>query len=230
MKETEKSLAHNLLERRAGTNSFPQLSFPEDQLASTEAKTNSFSTQSLSGILSFRMCLRIFWLCSFQLVCAALLLGNWSFTISFPTESLQADQLEAAYFRSSFQQPSLQQEELVTAYSRKSFEQESLLQDELAAAHSQSPTRASQLHSLEQKELYKTETFHQLDLETSLSLSWFSLLRCSRSSFEKRALPCAALLYKTRISTQLQDSQVQSFQLTKVQLSLALVSRGSFQL
>ena len=46
LKETEKSLAHNFLERRAETNSFPHLSFPEDQLASTEAKTNSFSTQS----------------------------------------------------------------------------------------------------------------------------------------------------------------------------------------
>ena len=94
------------------------------------------------------MCLQIFLLRSFQLVCAALLLGNGSFKISFPIESLQADQLVAAY-SSSFKQPSLQQEELVTAYSRRSFQQESLLQDELAAASYQSPTRARQLDSFE---------------------------------------------------------------------------------
>ena len=86
-------------------------------------------------------------LCSFQLVCAALLLGNSSFRMSFHTESLQADQLQAAYNSSSFQQDSLQQEELAAAYcigsslstrafSKMSFEQHSLKQDLL------SPTRA----------------------------------------------------------------------------------------
>ena len=122
----------------------------------------------------------------------------------------------------------------MTAYSRRSFEQHSFQQDELAEAHSQSPTRARQLHSLQQMELSKIESFiHQLDLENSLSLPWFSLLICryqlqpdsfDRSSFEQRALPCAALLYKPRINIQLQERQVQSFQLTVFQLSFVLVS------
>ena len=96
--------------------------------------------------------------------------------------------------------------------------------------------RARQLESLEQMELCRIGSFiHQLDLETSLSLPWFSLLRCrnqlqtnsfDRSSFEQRALPCAALLSKTRISTQLQNRSVQSFQLTGQHLSLALVLGG----
>ena len=56
--------------------------------------------------------------------------------------------------------------------------------------------------------LCKIESFiHQLDLETS---------------FEQRALPCAALLYKTRI----RNRSVQSFQLTGQHLSFALVSGG----
>ena len=168
--------------------------------------------------------LAFFLLCSFQLVCAALLLRNCSFTMSLPTESLQADQLEAAYSRSSFQQPSLQPEELVTAYSRSSFQQHSLQQDELAAAYFQSPTRARQLDSFEQMELLRIESFiHQLDLGNSLSLSWLSLLRCSRSSFEQRALTCAALLYKPRI----RNRSVQSFHLTRVQRS-SLVQGGAF--
>ena len=203
-------------------------------------RTNSFYIQSLSRILSFRMCLRIFWFCSFQLVCAALPLKNSSFRMSLPTESSQADQLQAAYSRSSFQQTSLhqeelvpaysrssfdrhslQQEELVTAYSRRSFHQESLLQDELAATQLQSPTRARQLSSFEKIE--SLESFiYQLDLETSLSLPWFSLLRCSRSSFELRALLCAALLY-----TRIRNRQLQSFQPTRVQLG-SLVQGGAF--
>ena len=173
-----------------------------------EAETNSFSQSLSKRTLSLRMCLRIFLLCSFQLVCAALFLGTCSFRMSLPIESLQADQLVAAY-SSSFKQPSLQQEELGSASSRRSFQQhsfqqESLLQDELAATQLQSPTRASQLSSFEKIE--PLESFiYQLDLENSLSLPWFSLLRCSNSSFELRALPCAALLYKTRINIQLQN-------------------------
>ena len=201
LKETDESLAHNLAERRAETNSFSSISLQEKK-PPKEAETNSFFAQSFSHrILSLSIWLRIFLLCSFQLICAALLLGNCSFTMSFPTESLQADHLEAAYFRSNFQQPSLQQEELVTAYSRSSFQQQSLQQDELAAAHLQSPTRASQLDSLEQMELCRINLeslIHQLDLETSLSLPWFNSARCryqlqpdsfDRSSFEHRALP-----------------------------------------
>ena len=159
---------------------------------------------------------RIFLLCSFQLVCAALLLGNCSFTKSFPIQSLQPEQLVAAY-SSSFKQPSLQQEELGLASFRRSFEHQSFQQDELEIACLLSPTRAHQLDSLEQMELCKRASFiNQLDLDTSLSFQRFSLLRCSTSSFENRALSCAALLYKPRISnSQLQDYQVQSFQLTR---------------
>ena len=128
-------------------------------------------------------------------------------------------------------------------------------QDELERAYQISPTRAPQLSSFEQMELSRRESFlnqldqeislsfqqlgstrfsyqpqadsfDQLDLDTSLSLTWFSLLRRSSSSFEFRALSCTALLYKTRINIQLQVSQVQTFQLTGFQLSSVLVSGG----
>ena len=178
-----------------------------------------------------------------------------SFRISFPTESLQPesacrqltsedsldqhslqqDQLVAAY-SSSFKQPSLQQEELGSAYSRRSFQQhsfqqESLLQDELAATQLQSPTRASQLSSFE--EIEPLESFiHQLDLEISLSFPGFSKTQLQpdsfgRSSFENRALPCAALLESTNSNRQLQNRSVQSFQLTRIQLR-GLVQGGAF--
>ena len=77
LKELEENLAHKLANRRAETNSFSNLSFEEmDQLAEREAETNSFSNSSLQKwILSLRMCLQIFQLRSFQLVCAALSLG-----------------------------------------------------------------------------------------------------------------------------------------------------------
>ena len=67
----------------------------------------------------------------------------------------------------------------------------------------------------------------QLDLVTSLSLTWFGSTRCrqqlqslsfDRSSFEYRALPCAALLDK---------SDQKSFQLTKVQLWHSLAQGGA---
>ena len=109
MKETEDSLAHNFLDRRAGTNSF-SINSLQEQKPPKEAKTNSFSSQSFRGILSLNPWWRIFLFCSFQLVCAALLLTNGSFEISFPTESLQQEELVTAYSRSSFQQESLLQE------------------------------------------------------------------------------------------------------------------------
>ena len=237
-KETAESLAHNKAERRAGTNSFSNMSFQERMLAQ-EAETNSFFTQSFSDrILSLRMCLRIFLLSSFQLTCAALLLGTYSLSMSFPNESVQPDELAAAYCRDSFQHQGLQQEELETAYAY-------------------SPTRASQLHrdSFQQKKLHRNslETLseqlcsnqlckgilasliNQLDLVTSLSLTWLSPIRCryqlqsdslDKSSFEHRALPCAALLDTPRISTQLQNRQVQSFQLPMQQLCFGLVQGG----
>ena len=96
LKELDKNLAHSLTEGGAETNSLPHLSLAESMLAQ-EAETNSFSHSFSQRNLSLRMCLRIFLLCSFQLVCAALLLKTCSFTMSLPTESLQADQLVAAY-------------------------------------------------------------------------------------------------------------------------------------
>ena len=188
------------------------------------------TTLQKKTVQSLRMCLRIFSFSSFQLTCAALLLGTCSFTMSFPNESFQSEELVAAYFRDSFQQQSLQQ-------------------DELQVAYSQSPTRARQLQhdSFQQKKLCSKslehlseqlcstqlcrstlDSFNQLDLEISLSLTWLGSTRCrtqlqanifARSSFEHRALPCAALLDTPRISTKLQNRSVQSFQLTRVQLS-----------
>ena len=214
LEETAESLAHNLAERRAGTNSFSNISLQEKK-PPKEAETNSFFTQSFSDrILSLSIWLRIFLLSSFQLTCAALLLGTCSFTMSFPNESLQAEELEAAYFRSSFQHQALQH-------------------DELEAAYSQSPTRASQLDSLQQKELFRINfrLISQLDLVTSLSLLWFSLPRrryqlqsdsFDRSSFEHRAFPGAALLPTLKI----RNRQVQSFQLSLQQLCFGLVPGG----
>ena len=141
--ELEENLALNLLKRRAETNSFSRISLQERQPAQ-EAKTNSFSNHSFRGILSLYW--PIFLLCSFQLVCSALLLKTSSCNFSFPIQSLQQNQLEAAY-SNNFQISSLQPEELAAAYSNKSFQQhsfqqESLQQDELTASCFQSPTRA----------------------------------------------------------------------------------------
>ena len=235
LEETAESFEHSFAERGAGTNSFPHLSFPkEDQRAAKEAETNSFFTQSFSDrILSLSIWLRIFWLSSFQLTCAALLLGTYSVSMSFPNESLQSEELVTAYFSSSLQQQSLQQDELETAYS-------------------QSPTRASKLQhrSLKQQELYRSsfqrlsdqlcrstlDSFNQLDLEISLSLTWLGSTRCreqlqstsfDKSSFEHRVLPCAALI-ESKISRQeLDHKQVQSFQLPMQQLCLGLVQGGA---
>ena len=233
--ELDKSLAHTKMKRRAETNSFSKISFEQRMLAQ-EAETNSFSPSLSKRTLSFRMCLRIFLLGSFQLVCAALLLENGSFRISFSDESLQTDQLVAAY-SISFKRSSLQPEELAAAYFNKSFEQhsfqqESFQQDELGPACLLSPTRAMQLESLQQKKL-SSKSFHQLDLQISLSLSLFSFHSCSSNSFEQRALHCAALLFRNRFSrNQLQNNSVQSFQLTGQQLTgqqlcLGFVSGGA---
>ena len=78
LKGNEKSLAHTKLKRRAGTNSFSNKSFEKRMLAK-EAETNSFLQSLSKRNLSLRTCLRIFLLCSFQLVCAALLLRKLFF-------------------------------------------------------------------------------------------------------------------------------------------------------
>ena len=177
--ELEENLATNLLKRRAETNSFSRISLQERK-PSQEAKTNSFSIHSFRGILSLYW--PIFLLCSFQLVCSALLLKT-----SFPIQSLQP-------------------EELTAAYSNKSLEK-------------------------------TLDSFQQLDLDDSLSFLRFSLSRCSfqfqpesfdKSSFEQRALHCAAFIQQPRISNrQLQDYQVQRFQLTGRYFSFSLVSGGA---
>ena len=213
--ELEKNLAHNFLKRRAETNSFSRISLQEKQ-PTKEAKTNSFCNQSFRGILSLNHWWRIFLLCSFQLVCAALLLGTCSFTKSFPIQSLQPEQLVAAY-SSSFKQPSLQQEELGRASFRRSFEHQSFQQDELEIACLLSPTRAHQLDNLEQMELCKRASFiNQLDLDTSLSFQRFSLLRCSTSSFENSLLQSFILC---SFALQTQDQQQPASGLSGSELS-----------
>ena len=174
------------MKRKAETNSFSRNRLEPRELAQ-EAETNSFFSLS-KRTLSFRMCLRIFLLGSFPLVCAALLLQNGSFRMSFPNDSLQPEELAAAYFNKSFEKT--------------------------------------------------LDSLQQLDLDVSLSFLWFSLSRCSfqfqpegfdNSSFEQRALHCAALLHNHRISNnQLQDYQAQSFQLTGRYFSFGLVSGGAF--
>ena len=88
--------------------------------------------------------------------------------------------------------------------------------------------------SFGQMELYSLDKFsYQLDLDISLSLRQFSFHSCSSNSFEKRALHCAALLFRIRFSNkQLQTNAVQSFQLTGQQLtgqqlSFSFVSGGA---
>ena len=187
LQERAKNIEHKLAERRAGTNSFSNLSFQEG-IATREAGTNSFSTTSfLDIILSLRMWLQIFLLSSLQLTCAALLLGTSSVSMSFRSFSQQL-------CRNSFQSTQLCRGTL----------------DSLIL---------------------------QLDLVTSLSLTWFGSTRCRQqlqsnsldgSSFEHRALPCAALLDSTRSRTQLKNKQVQSFQLTRVQLCSSLAQGGAY--
>ena len=97
LEETAKNIEHKLAEGEAGTNSFSQLSFHEElshldhkeQLAAREAGTNSFSKSFLDRILSLRKWLQIFLLSSFQLTCAALLLGTYSVSMSFQSLSEQ---------------------------------------------------------------------------------------------------------------------------------------------
>ena len=200
-----------------------------------EVGTNNFSNKSfLDRILSLKRRLQTFLFRSFQLTCAALLLGTYSVSMSFPNESLQSD-------------------ELVATYSRDSFQHQCLQQDELEAAYVHSPTRASQLqhHSLQQKELCRNSfqslsdqlcrvnldsLIRQLDLVTSLSLAFrfgsarrrqqLQSTRLNRSSFEHRALPCAALLSTTLIAFSLSAYQHKSFQLPMQQLCFGLVQGG----
>ena len=227
--ELDKNLAYNKLDRKAGTNSFSKISL-EPRMLAPEAEKNSFGHSLTKMSLSLRMCLRIFLLGSFQLVCAALLVETSSFKISFSDRSFQQDQLVATY-PSSFNRTSLQPEELAAAYFKTSFQQhrfqqDSFRKDELAACLL-SPTRAMQLESLHKKKLCN-KSFHQLDLQISLSLSLFSFHSCSNTSFDHRALHCAALLFRNRFSrNQLTKQQLTGQQLTVHQLCLGFVSGGA---
>ena len=180
LKELAEHIANQNDKKRAETNSFSQESFQKHQLENKRAKTNGFSTDSFSRrILSLRMCLLIFLLGSFYLTGSALYLTTCSFKISFPTDSLPADQLVAAY-RSIIQPISLQQQELAAAYSKKSFAQQSHQQEELWKASSR---LSFQQESQKQDEL-QTACLHQLDRDTSLSFQCFSLPRCSKNTLE----------------------------------------------
>ena len=94
--ETAKHIEHKRAEGGAGTNSFSNLSFQKElsrehkkRIAAREAGTNSFSKSFLDRILSLRKWLQIFFLSSFQLTCAALLLGPYSVSMSFQSLSEQ---------------------------------------------------------------------------------------------------------------------------------------------
>ena len=258
LKELDENIADQNPKERAETNSFSQESFSKDQLEQKRAKTNGFSKQSFSQrISSLKMCLLIFLLWSFYMVGSALYLPTCSFKISFQNESLQSEQLVAAY-RSIRSTSSLQQEELAAAYCKKSFAQQSHQKEELWKA---SPNKSFQQENQKQDELQDELQIayqQQLDRDTSLSLQCFSLPRCSknnlesfnqldrvqslsfqmlgsisfsyqlqadsfnRTSLELRAFLCAALFQTIRI----RSSQLQSFQLTGLQLSNALASGG----
>ena len=207
-----------LLTGEAETSSFPQHSFAKDKLAAKEDGTNIFSQSFLDGILSLRICLLIL-LSSFQLTCAALILGTSSLSGIFPQKGLQPDQLVAAYCTKGFeqsptkasQQDSFQKEKLCN----KSFDSNKLCRTQLCK---------SILGSF------------QLDLVPSLSFPGFSQTSSrsqlqpdsfENSSFELRALPYAALLLIKKINLQLQDRSGQSFQLSEWQPCLGMVQGGA---
>ena len=241
--ELEENLAINLLNRRAETNSFSRISLQERK-PYKEAKTNSFWTQSFRGILSLYW--PIFLLCSFQWVCSALFSKT-----SFPTQSLQQNQLEEVN-SNNFQIPSLQPEELAAAYFSSGFPEESFQKDELSILHQDELSR-SILDSFDQLDTEMSLSFlafnkiqlqensfcttsfgqeklysiYQLDLDDSLSYQQVSFQSCSSNSLEKKAFQCTALLFRIR--------SVQSFHLTGQQLtgtsfSFSFVSGGASQL
>ena len=216
LEELDETLAHSKLQREAGTNSFPSNRFTKTTLAQ-EAGTNSFFKSFGYRIWSLRMCLRMLLFCSFQFISAALILETCFCTSSFPKESLQEEQLVAAYFTDSFQTQSLQIKELEVAY-------------QLDPCTSLSFT----CFSLSQCSTSTLESFNQLDPTTSLSLPKLDSIRFShqlqadsfeRSSFELRAFRGTASLQINRI----RQNQLQSLQLQKQQLNRGFVSGGALQ-
>ena len=185
LEELDETLAHTKLKRKAGTNSFSTDSFTKTTLAQ-EAGTNSFFNSFSYRIWSLRMCLRMLLFCSFQLMSAALFLRTCFCTSTFPKESLQEEQLVAAYFTNSFQTQSLQTKELEVAY-------------QLDLCTSLGFT----CFSLSRCSRSTLESFNQLDPTTSLSLPQLGSISFSyqlqadsfdRISFELRAFRGAASL------------------------------------
>ena len=217
----QENLAHTL-GKRTGTNSFSSHRFEKDQLTRKEAKTNSLLHLSLQKrILSLRLCSLIFLFWSFQLVCAALLLKHCYLTRILPIQSLQPDQLVAAYSTMSFQD-SFQKKKLCN----KSFDSNHLCRTQLGKStlgsfqldhgHSLSFPGFSQNSSRSKPQ---PVSLNQLDLDMSLSFLWFNSISFSNQ-------PQAESFCRNRINTERQTRQVQSFQLLIQQFCLDQVSGG----
>ena len=86
-----------------------------------------------------------------------------------------------------------------------------------------------QLESLHQKKLCN-KSFQQLDLQISLILSLSSFHSCSKTSFEQRALHCAALPFRNRVSrNQLTKQQLTGQTAYSPTTQLRFCFRGSFR-
>ena len=170
LEELDENLAHTKLKKKAGTNSFSTDSFTKTTLAQ-EAGTNSFFNSFSYRIWSLRMCLRMLLFCSFQFMSAALILGTCFCTSSFPKESLQEEQLVAAYFKDSFQTQSLQAKELEAALG--SFNQ-------LDLEHSLGFTEFASTKLSHQQQ---TESFHRISFELR-ALHCAALLHTTKHSLQ----------------------------------------------
>ena len=187
LEELAENLAHQKLEKKAETKSFQSQSLMKAKLAQ-EAGTNSFKSFN-QRIWSLRMCLSLLLFCSFQYFSAALILGTCFCTSSFPKQSLQEEQLEAAY--------------QLDQYTSLSF-----------TCFSLSQCSSSTLESFNQLDLTTSLSFPTLDsVRFSHQLQATSF---DTSSFELRAFRGAASLQITRIKqNQLKSLQLQEQQLTR---------------
>ena len=96
-------------------------------------------------------------------------------------ESLQSDELVAAYSTANFQHERLQQEELAAAYSTESFHRQSLQSDELAAAYSKDSLHSQSLQIDELAAAYSKSSLQQQSLQPD-SLTRASNLHASDGS------------------------------------------------
>ena len=165
-------------------------------------------------ILSLQMCLLIFLFGSFYLAGAALYLTTCSFKISLTTESLQQEELAAAYCNKSFQQESLQQDELQTAYLHQ------LDRDTSLSFHCFSLPRCSKIN---------LESFNQLDPVQSLS---FQMLGSTSVSYQLQADSFHRISFELRafyLCSFASDNQVQeqtALQLSGSQIRTAFSLQG----